>query len=516
MGGRWLALATVAWTLASTIGVAGAQDAQAVLDGRCSACHERTADGSLNRISDVRKTPEGWDMTIVRMGIMHGVEVTPDERHALVKYLADTQGLAPAETKDFRYILEREPGVIEAPATPELGTMCARCHSWARVALQRRTEADWLKNVNFHLGQFPTIEYQALGRDRNWWDIASKELPPKLAELFPLKTKEWDAWKGHAAPDLSGDWRFVGHEAGHGDYQGKVTIASQGEDSYAYKLHFAYADGTEMDGTGNGIVYTGYEWRSRTTVGDQVTLEVFEISADGNRLTGRSFVEAADALGGPITAIREQGSHILALDPPYLKAGESAKIAIHGVGLTGDVGLGDGVSIDKVVSAGPDTVVVQASAAADAAVGARRVKVGGTAADGLLTVYHQIDKVTVEPAYTIARVGDNKGPLPPVPAQFDAIAWDGDVRIGAVPAAFAVDNFDQAAADLDDVAFTGKMQPSGLFMPAGAGPNPKRPFHTNNAGNLKVIATVKDGERTVTGEGQLLVTVQRWNDPPIR
>ncbi len=516
MTGRWLALATMAWALAGTIGPARAQDAQAVLDGRCAACHERIAEGGLNRISEVRKTPEGWDMTIVRMMIMHGVEVTPDERHALVKYLADTQGLAPAETKDFRYILERQPGVIETPPTEELGTMCARCHSWARTALQRRTEADWRKHMDFHLGQFPTIEYQALGRDRNWWDIASKQVPPKLAELFPLKTPAWDAWKGHAAPDLAGDWRFVGHEPGHGDYQGKVTIAGQGKDKYAYKLRFAYADGKQMDGTGNGIVYTGYEWRSRTTVGDQTSLEVFEVAPDGNSMTGRTFSEDADALGGPITIVREQGSQILALQPSYLKAGESAEITIAGVGLTGDVSLGDGVSIDKVVSADPDTVVVQASAAADAAVGTRAVKVGGTAADGLLTVYHQIDKITVEPGYTIARVGDNGGPLSPVPAQFDAVAWDGDVRIGAVPATFTVDNFDQTAADLDDVKFTGEMQPNGLFMPAGAGPNPKRPFETNNAGNLKVIATVKDGERTVTGEGQLLVTVQRWNDPPIR
>lgn len=516
MIGRWLALATAASTLAGMIGAASAQDAQTVLQARCAACHERTAEGGLNRISEVRKTPEGWDMTIVRMMIMHGVEVTPDERHALVKCLADTQGLAPSETKGFRYILERQPGVIETPATEELGTMCARCHSWARTALQRRTEADWRKHMDFHLGQFPTIEYQALGRDRNWWDIASKELPPKLAELFPFKTPEWDAWKGHASPDLSGEWRMVGHDPGHGDYQGKVTIASQGQDKYAYKLRFAYADGTKMDGTGSGIVYTGYEWRSRTTVGDQASLQVFEVSEDGNRMTGRDFAEDASALGGPVTVVREQGSQILALEPAYLKAGESAKIAIHGVGLAGEVSLGDGVKVDKVVSSDPDTVVVQASAAADAAVGARPVKVGGTGADGLFTVYHQIAKVTVEPAYTIARVGDNGGPLPPVPAQFDAIAWDGDVRIGAVPATFTVDNFDQAAAELHDAKFAGKMEPNGLFMPAGAGPNPERPFQTNNAGNLKVIATVKDGERSVTGEGQLLVTVQRWNDPPIR
>jgi hypothetical protein len=31
-----------------------------------------------------------------------------------------------------------------------------------------------------------------------------------------------------------------------------------------------------------------------------------------------------------------------------------------------------------------------------------------------------------------------------------------------------------------------------------------------------VVGTVDDGSGAVSGEGQLIVTVQRWNDPPIR
>jgi quinohemoprotein amine dehydrogenase len=38
---------------------------------------------------------------------------------------------------------------------------------------------------------------------------------------------------------------------------------------------------------------------------------------------------------------------------------------------------------------------------------------------------------------------------------------------------------------------------------------------TNNAGNLKVQATVMDGGDTHNAEGQMIVTVQRWNNPPI-
>jgi quinohemoprotein amine dehydrogenase len=85
-----------------------------------------------------------------------------------------------------------------------------------------------------------------------------------------------------------------------------------------------------------------------------------------------------------------------------------------------------------------------------------------------------------------------------------------------MPASWAVQNFDEVAEEMDDAAYAGEMQADGLFMPADAGLNPERPFDTNNAGNLKVVATVEDGGQTVTGEGQLLVTVQRWNDPPIR
>ena len=245
-------------------------------------------------------------------------------------------------------------------------------------------------------------------------------------------------------------------------------------------------------------------------------------------MTGRSFLADADSIGTQVTAVRmdEGSSAVLAASPPYLRAGETGEIAIHGIGLQGDVSLGEGVTIDEIVARDAETVVVRASADANASSGRRTVGVGDTDAGELLTVYQSIDFLTVEPSYNIARVGGGGGPIPPVPAQFEAIAWlqgpDGqagtadDVEIGAMPAKWAVQNFDEVAKEFDDAAFAGEMQATGLFMPAEAGPNPERPYNTNNAGNLTVIATVEDGGQTLTGEGQLLVTVQRWNDPPIR
>ena len=60
------------------------------------------------------------------------------------------------------------------------------------------------------------------------------------------------------------------------------------------------------------------------------------------------------------------------------------------------------------------------------------------------------------------------------------------------------------------------MTAAGMFEPAGAGLNPERPFSTNNVGDLLVKASVDDKGQSVEGTGHLIVTVQRWNDPPIR
>jgi quinohemoprotein amine dehydrogenase len=521
----WLLLGVATGMVAGASAGSAQEDAAAILNARCAACHERTAEGGLARISEQRKTPEAWDMTLVRMMQMHGVELTAEERRSLVKHLADRQGLAPAEAAGFRYILEREP-TVEAAPSDELAQMCARCHSYARVALQRRTEAEWQKLAHFHLGQYPTAEYQALGRDRDWWVIASEQLPPELARMYPLQSAEWDAWKDRPAPDMSGTWRAAGRHPERGWFTATSELTAEGGDQYRYRITARFADGSEETGEGRGILYTGHEWRSTLTFGKSTVQEVLSLSEDGTSLSGRWFLADNDALGGRLVGTRDEGSRIIAVQPPYLRAGASAELAIQGAGLDGEVALGEGITIDAVVSASPHTVVVKASAAADAAAGARAVGVGGTSAEGLLTVYGQIDRVTVEPGYNIARVGGAGGPLPPVPAQFEAIGWangpDGqpatadDLRIGPMAAKWSVADFDETAAALADAKFAGTMQDSGIFMPADAGLNPERPFQTNNAGNLKVIATVEDGGQPVAGEGQLIVTVQRWNDPPIR
>jgi len=504
----------------------GATDPAEILQTRCAACHGHLEGGRLHRISDQRKTPEGWATTIARMEHLHNLQVTEDERRALVKYLSDTQGLAPEETRGFRYVLERRGEVVEAPPDEELSVLCGRCHSYAKVALQRRTEAEWLKLAHFHVGQWPSLEYQSRGRDREWWEIASTKAPARLATLYPLSSPAWSAWQGREKRDLSGSWRVVGHRPGIGDYEGRMSVARSAPDEYAITLDLRYADGTKASGKGTAIVYTGYEWRGSLDLGKEKVSQVLALSEDGQELSGRWFLADSDVLGADLHAVRDGGApRILAVEPPFLKSRQQTEVAIHGVGLDGDVSFGDGIEVERR-AATADTVRVLVRAKPGAAVGARAVTVGKAEAGGLFAVYDKIDSVRVEPPYAIARLGGGGGTTPPVPVQFDAIAYldgpDGkpgtadDVRLGSVKARWSVSDFDATAEKLADAKFAGTMKPGGLFVPAEAGPNPRRPFKTNNAGDLKVHATVADGERKMDGTGHLVVTVQRWVDPLVR
>lgn len=83
---------------------------------------------------------------------------------------------------------------------------CARCHSGARVLLQRRPAAEWEHLVHFHLGQWPTTEYQSLARDRDWLNIALNEMVPDLAAKLPLDSEAWQQWQKAEKASPVGNW----------------------------------------------------------------------------------------------------------------------------------------------------------------------------------------------------------------------------------------------------------------------------------------------------------------------
>jgi len=151
-------IASMAGTLVMGLALAPASRAEGtpaagaeLVRSHCSGCH-REQGGGFERISAIRKTPEGWSMTLFRMRQVHGVVLDADVRRSLVRYLSDTQGLAPSESAAGRFALEQRPNAQDIDLGPELGVMCGRCHSLARVSLQRRDEDEWRKLAHTHLG----------------------------------------------------------------------------------------------------------------------------------------------------------------------------------------------------------------------------------------------------------------------------------------------------------------------------------------------------------------------------
>ncbi len=506
-----------------------------IIRNNCVGCHVPESDDSFSRISYQRRTPEGWEMTIARMQLMHHVRISDQEIpitdeviHKLVKYFADRQGLAPSETEGYRYILERRLNVVEQHDDEEFAVMCARCHSGARVALQRRTEKEWEHLVHFHLGQFPTSEYSAGGRDRNWLEVALNNTVPYLTKHYPLDTEAWDKWQNQAKPELQGRWRLIGNQPGKGDFEGIMTVTEDQQDTFNLTFKGRYQNGELMEGAGAAVVYTGFEWRASISIGDQTYNQVMAATESGEQLKGRMFLRDHEEIGVQLHGVKMSEKPVLmAAFPGHIKAGTRSRITLIGTALSGEIQLGQCLKVERVISLGSEEIQLDVTAPEDCDPGKRSLQVGNSElADGLV-VYDRISNIAVNPPYAVARVGENGGATRKTFAAFQALALgpgpDGqagtedDLRIGYMPAEWSVAPFDAKAEQDQDVRFAGRIDKNtGVFTPALAGPNPKRKYSTNNAGNLAVIAKIKTGDSSLEGQGHLLVTVQRWNNPPIR
>ena len=502
---------------------------EAILEKNCMGCHtpESTSPLKLSRISHQRKTPEGWLMTIVRMQTTHGLKIDGETRSELVEYLANTQGLTPSEASPYRYILERRLNHIE-DKQPELAEMCARCHSEARVGLQKREQIEWEHLVNFHLGQWPSTEFSAMGRDRNWFEVAKNQVVPFLGNKYNLDMQNWIKWQKKEKAQLDGKWRIVGSMPGTGAFQGDISLTHSKNNDYQMTFTGQFDNGEKLTGVGSVLVYSGFEWRGSLSVGDKRYRQVFALNEAGDSLTGRMFLNGQEDIGLDINGNRSEKARILSLSPRFIKAGTTQQISIRGSALSGAIKLTNGLNVIKEVSRTADEIIVQVSALAtnDSAI-ATSVAVGNLSIGDALVTYQKIDEIKVLPSYAVARVGEGGGDQPKVTASFEAQAYasgedgqlgtDDDVFIGIFPAKWHVEAFDEQALADEDVKFAGVMnEATGVFMPGDAGPNPERKYGTNNAGHLSVVAEVADGDKSLKGKGELIVTVQRWNNPPIR
>ncbi len=504
---RATAMAVVLPVVAGPIAPSPAQASQDMLIEKCSKCHD-DGQGGLTRISGQRKTPEGWLMTIVRMRTLRDAKVSVAEQAELVHYLSATQGLAPSEAAPYRYALEKDPHAQEAAAENDLNAMCGRCHTLARAGLHRLTAEEWALNVELHMGQNPTIEYQSGARDRDWYDIAKNDIAPYLAKTLAFDDPAWTDWQAadKLAPD--GDWVILTDIPGKGAAYGRLTISGS-EGRYEVSGSYMTQSGEELPVSGKMNFYSGYEWRANVTAGDLKLRQILAINPDSGLLEGRQFFAGQDSLGGTLRGAKSgNGAVVLGTVPETAPAGSVvAQVVGADLGTSGEF------------AANPFGATGEVSGEN----GAVEISLGD-GMTGSVGFYNAIDSLKVEPTFTLARVGGGGEGMPPrMPAYFKAVGyWNGpdgqpgtedDERIGVVPATWSVADHNEAAAAMKDAEFAGNMDAaSGIFTPALAGPNPARPFSTNNAGDLSVIAQA-GGHKA---KAQLIVTVQRFVDPPIR
>jgi len=515
----------------------------------CGDCHASDAEGRMSRISYRRTTPEGWQETIRRMATLNSASIDPADARVIVKYLADRHGLAPEEAAPGAFEVERRMIDWSYEAHKDTNDLCSSCHSMGRVVLQRRTGEEWDLLVAMHRGWYPLVDSQGFRR----FGPPSSEPGPDgrppdnrhpmdkalghLKSAFPLESKDWSAWAATMrSPQLAGVWAIDGYEVGEGPFFGRMTIAAGASaDEFTTDVAYTYPrTGRAVRRAGRSVVYTGFQWRGRTTVGgsDETSLrEVMAVGRDWQTMRGRWFAGAYDELGLDVTLRRAGAGPLIAgLDRAALQAGTSGqRVRIFGENLPaalapGDIDFGPGVTVSRVAGATPTLATVEVTVAADATPGMRDLFVAGVFEPAAVAVYGRLDYVKVTPAWSMSRVGGVM--YPKMFSRFEATAFshgpDGkpdtadDLNLGAVDAVWTLEEYTATYED-DDIRFVGEIDGSrGFFTPAQDGPNPQRSGNRNNVGDVWVVAThpPAGGGPPMRARAHLVVTVPlylRWD-----
>jgi quinohemoprotein amine dehydrogenase len=509
-----------------------AQIGKEIINSKCVACHTGNLDDGLSRISDQRKTPEGWYMTVVRMQRNQGLSLTAEEQSNVIKYLSDNQGLTPDEIKPYSYVLDKTPNFQEPETKPELfAEMCVRCHSEARVGLQRRTGPEWDSLIDFHVGQFISFEGQAKTRDRDWLGIAKKDIVPFLADKFGKNETEWASFKDSIKDyELPTQWTLHGHTPSKGDFNSKLILIKDTDSNYYVKMSGIYENGTRFEGKGKAISYAKSELRVSLDIDGIKYRQILHINPKTSVIEGRMFevlhTENGSVLNG--VAINTKEVSIVGIYPNVLKAGETTKIIIIGNNLTSEIELGKNIEISKILKDSTYEIVLEVSVDEDVKLSTNSIKVAKKEFKDALTTYEKIDYLKVTPDYAIARTGgnDTTDAIQKEFTTFEAYGYsvgkDGkkdtedDIRLKVLPAIWNMKPYDEQAIEDKDIWYAGSINRyTGVFTPSEAGPNPVRKLMANNVGNLTITATYIDDEQKLEADSHLIVSVPKFINPPI-
>lgn len=517
---------------------------------RCGGCHRSDDQKRMSRISYRRATPENWEKTIKRMVTLNHATLEPADARAILKYLADRQGLAPEELRPIEFEAERRLVDYTYAANKDTSDTCSSCHSIARVLGERRTKEEWQLLVAMHRGYYPLVDNQPMANGQGFRRTRAAQTEPgpdgrppdnrhpmdkvleHLEKALPLKTAEWSAWSvAMQPPKLAGRWAVVGAAPGKGPIYGEVVVTADPSAPDAFNTEVRYTTartGETVTRTAKALVYTGYQWRGRSSGAgsDSPWREVMFVERGWNEMWGRWFTGPYDEIGIDVKLVRLTGAPmIFGTSVSAVRTGAANQsVKILGASLPAsvkpeDIGAGQGVKVSRIVSARPEEIVVELDVAETAPIGARDLSIAGTVKPSALVVYDKIDGVKVTPAAGMARVGGTV--FPKQLQQFEAVGThngpdgkpgtDDDLNLGLVDVKWSLEEYTATFGD-DDVQFVGAIDANGLFTPAVDGPNPKRTGNRNNVGDVWVVAELtggnaRDTSKPVRARAHLLVTV---------
>ncbi len=475
---------------------------------KCTSCHA-PVNGKIARIEEIRTTPEEWTVIVDRMSRLYGMDLSAAEMDVLLKELCSTQILSPTELDKVSYLnLLNNPQNMEVPQGAEqekLFVTCVRCHSGAKIFSYRMVSSAWAKIRDFHLYMIPTTVNQM--REMRWEKEADKVLS-SLAKSHPYG----QAWQTPAAKP-SGSWLILGHEPGKGNYRGQAIIKSGGTEEYSIKGKLMFADGTTENFNGEGTLYGGHAFRTRTQHEGNRTLGAFSF-ADG-QLKGEHHFPAPDFRNSKSTWYPADGpARLLRVSPAFLLKGEKTVMVLEGISLP-DVSVGDltvsggSVQVTAVRRLATDAIEVEAVSSSDGLV---KTEIGIKGMNSLpLILAERIDSIKILPEMGRSRLYGGKN-HPAEGVQFEAIAMTkgdaGEIALGPVPARFKLAAEVKRPND-DDLIWAGAILPNGKYVPMGDySSNPARAQGTDGGGIVKVEAEYKRGDQMYTAKSaNLIVTM---------
>jgi len=502
-----------------------------VVRQNCAVCHRLDQEGRMEVIRETRKSTEEWIHVVDRMIRINGAQVDDKDFYPIVKELCTHLMLTPAEMAQVAYYNTDENSQyreIPKDATEvRIFTACVRCHAYGKVRGHRKTQTQWVENMNMHLGYYPTVVPQLREMD---WPKEAMELVEVLAKMFPMDTEAWRDWMANRKnQDISGQWPLAGYQPGLGYYEGAYMFKpnpKKGEDEYLIEKDVLYENGISMKWVGEGTLYGTYHLRyalAPTPLTGRIE-GVFDLDSAVMGFSGKWYTVVQDSNTYGNEAFYKEGGapRIIAVYPRAVRAsGEPQTMTAIGVNLPANVSAvginfsDENVKVVKAEKEGDSKIVMEVVAASSASAGPVSVQVGGVACDEPVIVFKKIDGIKVYPALGRARVSCGAA-YPPQGVQFVARAvsfgkdekpeTEDDLILEPVDAKWWLEEEVTREND-DDLKYLNTSIMNGLYTPVTTyAPIEQRFQRREGVGLIAVGASFEDGGRELRARSLLAVT----------